>query len=397
MTASTGAPAREFDKRRALALVVAFGIVSLFADAAYEGMRGIAGPFLASLGASGAAVGIIAGTGELAGYVLRLFSGGVADRTRAYWPITLGGYVMQMAAVPALALAGNWWVAALLIIAERAGKAMRAPARDVMLSRAGEQVGQGWAFGLHEALDQLGAIAGPLIVAGILALHRDYRLAFLWLGVPAALTLISVFATRVRFGEAGRLRPHEAEDKQDKRLARAYWFYAAGAGLVAFGFADFTLVAFHFAKAHVVGAAFVPLFYAVAMASDGVASLLFGRWFDRAGLWVLIPGTLLGVAVAPLCFFGGFYAALGGTLLWGIGLGVQETVMPAAVAALVPVGTRAHAYGVFATIFGIAWFAGSAALGALYDVSLPALVALSVAAQLAALMPLVTAVRLARP
>ncbi len=385
-----------FDKRSALLFVVAFGIVSLFADAAYEGMRGISGPFLATLGASGTAVGLIAGTGELAGYMLRLFSGSAADRTRAYWPITLAGYVVQMLAVPALALAGNWWVAALLIILERAGKAVRNPARDVMLSRAGEQMGQGWAFGLHEALDQLGAIAGPLIAAGVLALHGDYRTALLWLGVPAALTLISVFATRLRFGDAGHLAPHEAEAAQDKRLARAYWCYAAAAGLVAFGFADFTLIAFHFAKAQTVSAAAIPLFYAAAMASDGVASLLFGRWFDRAGLMVLVPGTLLGAVVAPLAFFGGFYAALAGTLLWGIGLGVQETVMPAAVAALVPVGTRARAYGVFAAIFGVAWFAGSAALGALYDVSLAGLVTLSVAAQLAALIPLAAALRLAR-
>ena len=156
---------KDFDAKSALAFIVAFGIVSLFADMAYEGMRGISGPFLATLGASGAAVGVIAGTGELAGYLLRLASGRLAERTRLYWPIALAGYAIQMAAVPLLALAGSWWAAAILIIMERTGKAVRNPAANTMMSRAGEHIGQGWAFGLHEAMDQTGALVGPLIAA----------------------------------------------------------------------------------------------------------------------------------------------------------------------------------------------------------------------------------------
>src|SRR5271170_6049092 len=195
--------AQQFDKKSSLAFIIAFGVVSLFADMAYEGMRGISGPFLASLGASGAAVGAIAGTGELFGYLLRLGSGRRAERTRLYWPIALAGYAIQMAAVPALALAGNWWAAALFIILERTGKAVRNPAANTMMSRAGEHIGQGWAFGLHEAMDQTGALAGPLIAALVLARHHDYRLAFLWLGVPALLTIASVATVRLRFPHAG--------------------------------------------------------------------------------------------------------------------------------------------------------------------------------------------------
>ncbi len=384
-----------FEKKSALAFVVSFGIVSLFADMAYEGMRAISGPFLALLGASGFVVGIVAGTGELAGYMLRLVSGNAADRTRLYWPITLGGYIVQMAAVPLLAFAGNWWVAAALIILERAGKATRNPPRDAMLARAGDEIGHGWAFGLHEALDQAGAMAGPLIAAGVLALHGDHRAAFLWLGVPAALTLLSVFTVRLRFPAAGQLPAHETTD-MPAALPRAFWLYAAAGALIAFGFADFTLIAFHFAKAHTVDAAVVPLFYAAAMASDGVASLLFGRWFDRRGLFVLVPGTLLAVAIAPLAFLGGFWAALIATLLWGAALGVHEAVMPAAIAALVPAASRARAFGVFAAVFGVAWFLGSIALGALHDVSLDALIAVSVVAELAALVPLSGAIRAAK-
>ncbi|MDR3526684.1 MAG: MFS transporter [Rhizomicrobium sp.] len=388
------APANQaYTPRQALIFVLAFGIVSLFADMSYEGMRGIAGPFLASLGATGLAVGVIAGTGELAGYLLRLFSGRFADSSRAYWPITLTGYVVQMAAVPMMALAGKWWVAALLIIVERAGKAIRNPPRDAMLSRAGETIGHGWAFGLHEALDQAGAMAGPLIAFAVLALHGDYREAFAWLALPSLTTVALVFAMRFRFGALGKIvRPQN--QAPDQPLPRAFWFYAAAAALTAFGFADFTLMSFHFGKAGIMGGAAIALFYSAAMAADGVASLVFGRWFDKAGLKVVYGGIALGILVPPLAFFGGWWGAALGTLAWGACLGVHEAVMSAAVASLVPLHARARAYGLFTALFGTAWFLGSAVLGALYDVSLIALVAVAVLSQLAAAIPLARAVAL---
>lgn len=380
------APA-SFDRKSGLAFVVAFGIVSLFADAAYEGMRGISGPFLATLGATGAAVGIIAGAGELAGYLLRLFSGALAQKTRAYWSITLFGYVIQMAAVPLLALAGSWWMAALLIVIERAGKAMRNPPRDVMLARAGDEIGHGWAFGLHEALDQIGAIAGPLIAALVLWLHHDYRAAFAWLGVPAALTLLSLFVVRIRFGFAGHITQTQ-EIAQGDGLPRAFWLYAVATALVGFGFADFPLIAFHFEKAGIVSESSIPLFYAGAMGAAGLGSLVFGRWFDARGLSVLIPGMLLGIVVVPFGFLGGFWMGLAGALLWGLSLGVHEAVMSAAVARMVAEQDRPRAYGIFTAIFGVAWFVGSAVQGVLYDLSIPALVTVSVAAEIAAFLPL---------
>lgn len=387
---------KTFDAKSSLAFVVSFGIVSLFADAAYEGMRGIAGPFLATLGASGFAVGLIAGFGELFGYTLRLLSGRLADSTRAYWPITLVGYVVQMLAVPALALAGNWQVAAALIVLERVGKAIRNPPRDVMLSRAGEHIGQGWAFGLHEILDQIGAMSGPLIAALVLAIHHDYRAAFAWLAIPAAATLILVFALRFRYDAAGEITSSPQDEPDAKGFSRAFWLYAGASALVAFGFADFTLISFHFGRVGTVRGDMIAIFYAAAMASAGIASLIFGRWFDRAGLKVIFPGIAIGLVVAPLAFFGGTWAALAASLAWGASLGVHEAVMSAAVAKLVPLSARARAYGIFTAIFGIAWFAGSALLGALYDVSLPALVAVATLAQLLAFIPLTLAVRAAR-
>jgi MFS family permease len=387
--------ARTFDPKSALAFIVAFGIVSLFADMTYEGMRGISGPFLATLGASGAAVGIIAGGGELAGYLLRLFSARLVERTRAYWLIALIGYVVQMAAVPLLALAGNWWMAAVLIVFERAGKAIRNPAANTMMSRAGEHIGQGWAFGLHEAMDQTGAMAGPLIAALVLARHHDYRLAFLWLGVPAVLTVLSVAVTGLRYPYAGHVRATQRPGIASG-LSRAFWLYSASAALFAFGFADYSLVAYHYSKADVVGAATIPILYAAAMGASGAGSLIFGRWFDRRGLIVLFPGIGLAALAPPLMFLGGATLAVVGTVLWGIALGVQDAIMSAAIARLVPEELRARAYGLFPALYGVAWFAGSATLGALYDVSLVTLAVVASLAQLLAFYPLMLAVRASR-
>ena len=386
--------------RQALRFVIVFGIVSLFADMTYEGMRAIAGPYLAALGATGTVVGLVAGLGELLGYTLRLISGRAADRSRLYWPITLAGYVVQMAAVPALALAGNWPTAAGLIILERIGKATRNPPRDLMLSQAGERIGQGWAFGLHEALDQSGAVIGPLLAAWQLARGHDYRSAFAWMLVPAAIAVSLVVSVRLRYPDAGRmgssLRDAPVSDGEARRLSRVFWVYSAGAGLVAFGFADYALISFHFAVAGTVSRATVPLLYALAMATAGTGSLVAGRWYDRRGLVVLIPTTIVIAAYAPLVFLGGLPAAVIGTVLWGLGVGIHDTVMSAAIAHLVPTTRRAQAYGLFTAVYGVAWFAGSATLGALYDRSLLATAVVAALAQILGVVPIGIAMRLLR-
>ena len=261
-----------------------------------------------------------------------------------------------------------------------------------MMSRAGEHIGQGWAFGLHEALDQTGALSGPLIAALVLALHHDYRLAFLWLGVPALFTILSVITVRARFPYAGHIA-RATSQTAGTGLSRAFWLYAASAALVAFGFADYSLIAFHYAQAHVVSQAIVPIFYAAAMGISGAGSLLFGRWFDKSGLRVLVPGLLLGVVVAPLVFLGGTWLALIGTLAWGLSLGVHDAIMNAAVAQMVPAHARARAYGIFTAIYGVAWFIGSALEGLLYDVSIVGLVVLASAAELVAIVPLMMTLR----
>ena len=261
---------------------------------------------------------------------MRLVSGRLSERTGEFWPITLFGYVVQMSAVPLLALAPNWQTAGLLIVLERIGKAIRNPPRDVMLSHASKQIGYGWGFGLHEALDQFGALVGPLIMAALLARYGDYRGAFAVLLVPAILTLTLLVMARLLYPKTEDLEAH-ISNVQAAGLPRVFWIYLAGAGLVAAGFADFSLIAYHFQKASVIPSTWVPVFYSVAMAASGIGSLVFGRFFDRVGLWVLVPLTIISAASAPLVFLGGFWLALLGSALWGLGMGVHESIIPAAV------------------------------------------------------------------
>lgn len=371
------------NRRRAIAFVVLVGAMSFFADFTYEGSRSIVGPYLGLLGASAAAIGIVAGLGELLGYGLRVVSGRLSDRTGQYWPITIVGYVVQMSAVPLLALAGSWQVAAALVVLERVGKATRNPPRDVMLSHAGQEIGQGWAFGVHEALDQSGALFGPLLAAGVLALRGDYRAAFALLAVPALLTLGILVAARLRYPRPEEI-DHTPPDLETRGLPRRFFLYLAGAALVAAGFVDFPLVAYHFSLTSSVPAEYIPVFYAVAMGAGGLASLVFGRLFDRLGLGILVPLTVVTAAFAPLVFLGGFWPALVGMALWGVGIGVHESIIPAAVAPMVPAQRRASAYGLFTAGYGVAWFIGSAAIGLLYARSVPVVIALSVALELAA-------------
>jgi predicted MFS family arabinose efflux permease len=376
----------------ALRFVLLVGVMSFFADFTYEGSRSIIGPYLSLLGAGALAIAVISGIGEFLGYGLRLVSGRGADRTGRYWPITIGGYVLQMSVVPLLALAGSWQVAALLIILERVGKATRNPPRDAMLSHAAREMGYGWGFGVHEALDQFGAMFGPLLVALILAVtHHDYKIAFAALAVPGAITLSLVLVARLFYPRPQELAAGPAEVTATG-LPRVFWIYLAAAALVAAGFADFPVIAYHFQHAGAVSAPLVPVFYAVAMAVSGIGSLVLGRLFDRAGIGILIPLTVVAAAYAPLAFLGGFWASLAGVSLWGLGMGVHESIIPAAVAPMVSPDRRASAYGLFTGAYGTAWMLGSIVIGALYAVSLTAVVVFAVAIQVAAI-PLILVVR----
>jgi MFS family permease len=372
------------DRRIALRFVVLIGILSFFADFTYEGSRSIVGPYLATLQASGTIVGVVTGFGEFLGYGVRLFSGRWADATGRYWPITIFGYIVQMASVPALALTGSWPAVASLIILERVGKAIRNPPRDVMLSHAGKQVGgYGQAFGLHEALDQFGAMFGPLAVSVVLANNGNYHDAFAVLLIPAIINLSLVFLARVLYPRPQDMeRAEQATMRTD--LPRIYWIYLLGAILVAAGFADYPLIGYHFTRAETVPGTWIAIFYSVAMAVSGTGSLVLGRLFDRYGFVVLVALTLASALFAPLVFLGGFWLALLGAAIWGLGMGVHESIIPAAVSPMVSPRRRASAFGTFTAGYGIFWFLGSAAIGVLYDLSVPAVISFCVVTQLAA-------------
>ena len=397
---TAASPALLPDKRMnriAFRFVLMIGILSFFADFTYEGSRSILGPYLLSLQASATIVGIVTGFGELLGYALRLVSGRLADTTGKFWPITIFGYVLQMASVPALALTTSWPAAAVLIVLERVGKAIRNPPRDVMLSHAAKRVGgYGWVFGIHEALDQFGALCGPLAVAAVLAYRADYRLAFAVLLVPALVNLALVLAARGLYP-----RPQDLEmtppNVQGRGLPPVFWVYLAGAALVAAGFADYPLIAFHFSRTDMMPGGSIAIFYAVAMAVSGGGSLLLGRLFDRYGFNVLVVLTLIGALFAPLVFLGGYWAALLGAAIWGLGMGVHESIIPAAVAPMVGAERRASAFGLFTAAYGVFWFLGSAAIGILYDRSLPATIAFCVIAELAAVPVFIWVGRRHRP
>ncbi|HUM12127.1 MAG TPA: MFS transporter [Myxococcaceae bacterium] len=388
--------------RRARRFVVTMGVVALFGDMTYEGARGLVGPYLGLLGASATTVGIAAGAGELAGYTLRLFTGWLADRTRAHWPLTILGYAVNLVVVPGLALAGSWEVAVALVIAERVGKAIRSPARSTLVSHAARRAGEGRSFGLEEALDQIGAVAGPVLTTLAIAASPGstplggYRLAFLVLAVPALATLVLVLAARRAFPAPEELEP--PAPPLAAPLGASFRLHVAAAALVGLGFADWALIAFHAGRSGLVPLGLVPLLYAGAMAVDAVAALAFGHAFDRHGPGVLALSCVVGAGAAPLVFLGGSAAALvAGAALWAVAMGAQESIYKAAVARFVPAAERARAYGVFFAVFGVAWFVGSAAMGWLYDRSRPGMVILAVAAQLAAAPVFLRAARRSGP
>lgn len=372
-------------KALALTFVLLIGIANLFADFTYEGARSIMGPFLGTLGASATIVGVVAGLGELLGYSLRSVSGYLADKTHRYWIVTIVGYVVNMLAVPALALAGNWPMAAAFMIAERTGRAIRRPAVETMLSYTAPQLGSGWVFGLNEALDQGGATVGPLVVALVLFLKGGYRQGFAVLLIPALLCLGTLVVARFRFPHPRELEQKTAERLQARGFSRAYWLYVAAGALIAAGFADFSLIAFHFQQSRAVPTALIPVWYAVAMAAGALSALVFGRLLDRVGFAMVLLAFSLSALFAPLVFLGQSWVPLLGMVLWGIGLGAQDSLLKASVSRIVEANKRSTAFGVFDTGFGIAWFVGSATMGLLYDRSLPALIVFSVVVQFAAL------------
>ncbi len=385
--------------------ILLFGLVSLCSDMTHEGASSIRGAYLALLGASAGTIGFVSGLGEMIGYSLRYLFGKLTDRTKRYWPMTILGYVLDIAAVPALALVGeNGWVAAcLLLVVQRMGKAIKKPAKDTILSFAASQEGVGKSFGVQEVLDQLGAFLGPVLLYLVMLSRtggdtfRLYSLCFAVLAIPGALTLLLLLVTRAKFPNPENFEPSPKE-YVPFRMKREFLLYIAGISLFAFGFLDYSLIIMHVSNTaqslssglaqttSLVETGSLPLLYAGAMLVDAVAALVFGLLYDKKGLKVLVWSTLLSAPFALFIFsFHSVPMLLLGVALWGIGMGSQESILKAAVTTMVPKASRATGYGVFECSFGLFWFLGSWLMGVLYEVCLPAMVAVSVLAQLAAI------------
>jgi MFS family permease len=386
--------------------VVWFGVVAMFADVVYEGARAITGPLLAHLGASALVVGVVTGVGETAALLLRLVSGPLADRTGRFWAWTLAGYGLTVVSVPLLGLASVLWVAGALVIAERVGKAVRSPAKDTLLSHATSVTGRGRGFAVHEALDQVGALAGPLAVAAVLALTHDYTPALLMLAVPGAVAMVLVVWLRVRVPDPvayevaatpAAVTPGSVDEPagapEPPGLPRTFWLYAGFAGITLAGFSTFGVLSFHLVTAGLMSAAAVPVLYAGVMLIDAVAAVATGWAYDRYGAGVLVVLPAVAAVVPALAFSGTVAVAVAGALAWGTALGIQESTLRATVADLVGSGRRATAYGVLGAVVGVGAAAGGALAGGLYDVSVPLLVAVTVALQATALVVLVATLR----
>jgi MFS family permease len=370
--------------------VLAFGVVSMLADVVYEGARAIVGPYLATLGASAVLVGAVTGLGEAVALVLRLVTGPISDRTQRHWALSIGGYLITVTAVPLLAAAQSLWPAAGLVIAERFGKAVRTPARDTMLAQASSGMGRGIAFALHEALDQSGALLGPLLVGGMV-LVSGYRAGFLVLAVPGILVLLALAwlhgaVPRPSLYDAARPQPLAQPRKSAvAALPRRFWLYCAFTAASMVGFATFGVLSYHLQVRHVLPQALIPVTYSAAMAAAALAALASGRLYDRMGLRGLVIAVPL-TAIVPLLSFSTNSACVWlGAVVWGAVVGIHESTLRAAVADMVPGARLGTAYGIFAAAYGLAWLVGSTVIGALYGYSVATIVYFVIATQIVAL------------
>lgn len=366
----------------AFSFVLTLGIVNLFADATYEGGASINGPFMATLGASAATISIVAGVGEFLGYSLRSVAGYVSDKTGKYWLITFIGYGINLFAVPAMALAGNWQVAATLVLAERMGRAIRKPTIEAMLSYTTAKMGRGWVYGLNTALDETGAMLGPLLMALVLFVKGSdsYRTGYALLLVSTFLAIGALALARFYFPAPAQLEA--GPTARARGFTGAYWLYMSAASCFGAGLMSFELVSFHLSSAGTATGQWIPVFVALATAMSIATSLTLGRLYDRLGLPVLLVAIGFSALFSPFVFLGGFALALVGMLLWGIGYAVQDALLKAVVAGLLPEAKRNLAFGLFYTGYGVGWLVGSIATGMLYDRSIPWLVAFAISAQL---------------
>lgn len=374
----------------ALRFLILLSVVSLLTDITTKGAQSIIGPYLAILGANAIIVGFIAGFGEFLGYSLRAISGYFAHKTGLMWSFVILGYFITLIAVPSLAFAHTWEYAALFVIIERIGKALRTPARDTMLSHASRNIGPGKSFGFHKMMDQLGSTMGPLLIIIILYCKYSFQQSFIILLFPAAIAFVILLVSKFLYPHPETLE--ETIPVQSNGAKTKLWFYFTGAAFVAAGYADFPLVAFHFEKI-AMPTVWIPTIYAIALSASAITSLLFGHLYDRYGSRVFILLILFSAFFAPLVFLGDFALEIIGMILWGIGMGAQLPLMRATIAKRISIEKRSTVFGIFTTGYGVAWFLGSTLMGILYGISIHLLVIFSTIIQLIAIPFFIAGIR----
>lgn len=398
-----------------------FGATSLAADLVYEGARSLYGPLLASLGASAVVVGGVTGAGESAALVLRLVFGPWTDRTGAYWPMTIAGYLLTLASVPLMAVTpflggAGLVVAAALILLERTGKAVRSPAKTALLAHLTAAVGRGRGFGVHKAMDQTGAFLGPLIVAGVIAVTGALWAGLAVLVVPSVLAVAVLLLTRAAIpdpsvydrpataeppaelpAEPPAQLPAEPSAQPATSIARSWWaavagiglprsffWYAAAAAAMTGGLVTFGLIGYHLVVSGLAADWSVPVLYSGGMLAEAVAAIIVGWLYDRVGARVLYAVPVLVALVPGLAMAGRLAVAVAGVIVWGLAFGLTDSTVKALVADLVEPARRATAYGVFAAGQGVAATLGGLLAGWLYEWSVTALVVFVAATQLVA-------------
>ncbi|MEO0224172.1 MAG: MFS transporter [candidate division WOR-3 bacterium] len=359
-------------------LIFFLGIVSLFADITYEGARSVIGQYLFVLGSSSLFVGFIAGFGEFIGYFLRILFGYLADKTRNYWSFMIIGYSLNVLSVPLLAFTDNYIIAGILVLLERLGKAIRTPSRDTIISFIGSKYGYGISFGIHEFLDQIGALSGPLLIFVILSLSKnDYKLGFLILIIPAILCLIFLLWTKINFSSVREIEV-KRKNYESLKASKKFWIYTIAIGFVSFGFIDFALISYHYKRINLFEPNVIVILYSIAMITDAIASIILGKLFDKFGIRILIISVFLTTFSNPLLFFFNEKTlSFLGIVLWGIGIGSQESIMRAYISNIIKKEERATAFGIFNSIYGFSWFIGSLLIGYLYSISLVYMVVVS--------------------
>lgn len=381
-------------ERRLLTVFILLGLVSLFADMTYEGARGVSGAYLEVLKGTAVIAGAVT-VGEFLGYIIRFFSGYIADKLRkssALWGLTIAGYVINLVAVPMLALSGRWEVALTLLYLERVGKGLRAPARDVILSEVVEGIGKGRGFGLHEVMDQIGAFAGPLLVAWVLSFSGDdYSLAFASLAFPAVASLACLI---IAFRKYPTVKTVTAKKPVvGRRLGKKFDLFSTSLALMTAGYIAWSLISYHVKESGLLSDPEISLLYAIAMGVDALVALPVGMLYDKAGLKSLLLTPLLALTIPPLLLTGSRISIYAMAVVWGAVMAIYETNMRAAIPDLVDPSRRAFAYGTYGVIYGSAWMLGSIIAGIIYTLSPTYLILYSAVMEIASLLAMIPLLR----